>query len=54
MIPPELEQIPASKADIVRLEGKMDQILELQVDVKWLKRSVSGAYVGLLTLLGMK
>jgi hypothetical protein len=52
MIPPELDKIPATKADILRLEEKLDAILG--TEIKWIKRSISGAYVGLLALFGMK
>lgn len=44
---------PATKADILRLENKMDQVIELQADVKWLKRGMSGAYAAILALFGL-
>ncbi len=48
------EERVATKADIYRLEQKVDLVLELKTDVKWLKRALSGAYVALLALFGMK
>lgn len=48
------ELTPATKADIARLEGKMDQVIELQTDVRWIKKALFGTYAGLLALFGMK
>ncbi len=48
------ELIPATKADIQRLEEKVDQVLEMQVDIGWLKKGLFGAYAAVLALFGMK
>jgi hypothetical protein len=37
-----------------RIETKVDLVVVMQNDIKWLKRTVTGAWVAILGILGVK